>query len=259
VYVDAHCHIDRYPQPSAVLAAAERARVVTVAVTETPSTFQALLVKTRQRRMVRVALGLHPLRAGSLSALELSLFSRMLDSTDYVGEVGLDFSPAGTMTRERQIEAFEHVLAQPGIQAKLLTVHSRRAEADVITRLRDASVTAVLHWYSGPLKQLRAGLDAGFWFSVNPAMLASKNGRRIIAELPRDRVLTETDGPYTRHLGRPAAPHDLPDLITQLASFWRVDREETRALVFANMTHAYRAATSGRDAFEITGEDVSQP
>ena len=41
--------------------------------------------------MLRVALGLHPLRVGTLSRiLELTLFRRMLSRTDYVGEVGLD-------------------------------------------------------------------------------------------------------------------------------------------------------------------------
>lgn len=33
------------------------------------------------------------------------------------------------------------------------------------------------------------------WFSVNSAMLQT---RKVLAALPRERVLTETDGPYTR-------------------------------------------------------------
>lgn len=246
MYVDSHCHVDRYTRPTDVLDAAQRARVVTVAVTETPSGFQELVAKAGRRPLLRVALGLHPLRAGRISPLELSLFSRLLERTDYVGEVGLDFSRQGRSTRARQIEVFERVLSEPAIRRKVLTVHSRGAEADVIARLRDARVTAVLHWYSGPLKHLDTALDAGFWFSVNPAMLASKNGQRILAALPHHRVLTETDGPYTRHEGRRSAPRDVPALVKALASVWQSDIEETRERLFSNMAAAYLATQAHR-------------
>ncbi len=48
------------------------------------------------------------------------------------------------------------------------------------------------------VKHIEAAVAAGLWFSVNPAMLRSRNGQRIVAALPRERVVTETDGPHAK-------------------------------------------------------------
>jgi TatD DNase family protein len=234
-YVDTHCHIDQYRGPREVLARAEAAGVVTVAVTELPSRFQRLALRLGARRLVRVALGMHPLRASAASPLELALFAECLDRTEYVGEVGLDCSQAGRGSFRAQAKVFDHLLQQPRIKRKVLTVHSRGAEAETIERLAAADVTAVLHWYSGPLKHVDSAAAAGLWFSVNPAMLRSRNGQRIVAALPRERVVTETDGPYAKLGGRPCEPKDIPTVVTGLARVWREDVDEARQRVFDNM------------------------
>lgn len=235
VFVDTHCHIDRYPNPPALLRAAGAADVVTVAVTELPSAFQRLDLTLSGSPRLRLALGLHPLRAGTASAMELRLFSRLLERATYVGEIGLDFSTQGKATRRRQIEVFERLLAEPTIATKILSVHTRRAEADSIARLSQAGARAILHWYSGPLKHIDDALAAGMYFSVNPAMLRSRNGQRILDALPADRVLTETDGPYTKVGDRPAEPRDIPWLVARLSERWSISEGQARDCVAENM------------------------
>jgi TatD DNase family protein len=241
-YVDSHCHIDQYGQPMEVLKRAEAAGVVTVAVTELPSSFQRLALRLGKRQLVRVALGIHPLRATAATPMELALFSQMLDQTDYVGEVGLDGSQAGRGSMRTQLKVFEHLLQQPRLKQKVLTVHSRGAEQQTIERLAQADATAVLHWYSGPLKHIDTAVAAGMWFSVNPAMLRSKNGQRIVATLPKERVVTETDGPYSKLAGRASEPKDMPAVVQGLARFWGEDTEEARQRVIANMGSIASAA-----------------
>jgi TatD DNase family protein len=247
LYVDAHCHIDRFESPSAVIASVVRAGVVTIAVTDVPSGFQILATQLRDNRLVRVALGFHPLSSVRDARYELALFDRLLDRTDYVGEIGLDYSAAGRHTMNRQREIFEHILSQPQVRGKVLSVHSRQAEVDTIALLVTAEAHAVLHWYSGPRGQIDHALAAGLYFSVNPSMLRSQNGRSILKALPRDRVVTETDGPYAQIRGRPAEPQDVPEIITDLARLWEMTRDETRDLVFANMTRLYQDAQAVED------------
>lgn len=235
-YIDTHCHIDRYRAPQEVLARAEEAGTLTVAVTEVPSRFQRLALRLGARRLVRVALGIHPLRAGSISPMELALFTELLDQTDYVGEVGLDGSEHGRSTLKTQRKVFEHLLQQPRIKRKVLTVHSRGAEAAVVDCLAQACVTAILHWYSGPLKHIESALDAGLYFSVNPAMFRSANGARVISALPKDRVVTETDGPYAKLGGRSSEPKDIPSLVVQLARTWGEDVDTARARIYETMS-----------------------
>jgi len=241
-YVDTHCHIDQYAEPLAVLKRAEAAGIVIVAVTELPSGFQRLSLRLGGRRLVRVALGIHPLRASAASPMELALFAELLDQTDYVGEVGLDGSEAGKGSMRTQVKVFEHLLQQPRVKTKVLTVHSRGAEAQTIERLSHAGVTAILHWYSGALKHIDGAAAAGLWFSVNPAMLRSKSGQRIVAALPRERVVTETDGPYAKLGGRPSEPKDIPSVVTGLARVWGEEPERAQKRVFDNMTAIAEAA-----------------
>jgi len=176
-------------------------------------------------------LGLHPLRARGTSALELSLFQRLLPRSDFVGEVGLDFSREGQASRRRQIQVFEAILAHSAIRSKVLTVHSRRAEVETIDRLAQARVPAILHWYSGAVKHIERALDAGICFSVNSAMLRSSTGLRVLAAVPPERILVETDGPYLKVSGRRVAPTDVPGVVSALSKRWGMVPPEARVRI----------------------------
>jgi TatD DNase family protein len=235
IFVDTHCHVESYARPLAVLEAAADSNVVTVAVTALPSEFERLDLELPRLRNLRLALGLHPLRINEANEMELRLFERLLERTDYVGEVGLDFSQLGRATRLRQIEVFERILRSAAIQTKVLTVHARGAEEESIERLAQVKARAILHWYTGPLKHVDAALAAGLYFSVNPAMLVSRSGQRLLAALPPERVLCETDGPFTEIDGRPAEPRDVPRIVDALGRRWGVTTAEARERIFENL------------------------
>jgi TatD DNase family protein len=231
-----------------VLADAERAHVVTVAVTELPSSFQLLQTQLRGRTRLRIALGFHPLARPTSRAHELGLFRRLLSRTDYVGEVGLDRSSQGKDSIARQRETFDAILGLPEIRTKVLTVHSRRAEAETVASLLEAKATAILHWYSGPLGPVEHALAGGLYFSVNGAMLKSRSGQRIIAMLPPEQVVTETDSPHTKTGQRPSEPSDIPWVVAALAKRWGLTPREARDLIFATMGDLHsRAIRQRRD------------
>lgn len=128
-------------------------------------------------------------------------------------------------TREQRI-VFDRVLARVTAEDAILSVHSRGAEADTIAALTDARVRAVLHWYSGALRHVDDALDAGLYFSVNAAMLRTQKGARLLRSLPRERVLTETNGPFVTVRGRRAQPSDIPALVDDLADLWGCSGED---------------------------------
>lgn len=237
-YVDTHCHLDRFSDPQLTLEAANDAGVSMIAVTESPSMFRTLLLTLGERDCLSIALGIHPLRAHTVDDFGYEMFAEMLGRTEFVGEVGIDGSRSGKETLSLQAALFERILSEPAIESKVLTVHSRGAEAETIERLESTKVTAILHWYTGSLRNLDRALDAGLWFSVNAAMLRSKSGRSIIAALPPDRVLTETDGPYAR-----SEPKDVPSIVRELANLWGQDVEETSATVMRNFVRVRSSAT----------------
>jgi TatD DNase family protein len=246
VYVDAHVHLGRYPDPSGVLAAVESAGIACVAVTDTPAEYQRGLPWLR-RPLVEVALGVHPLHAAELGPEDLARFDQLVEGCAWVGEVGLDGSPEGLATLPAQREALGRVLAHPSIHDKVLTVHSRGAEGEVIATLARAGVTAVLHWYRGSLQDARAALEAGMSFSINPAMVGSSAGRGLIAALPPERVLTETDGPYTSVGERPSQPADVRVVLAVLAEHWDVDVEAAARRVLENLEALRAPGARGAD------------
>lgn len=232
--VDTHCHIGAYKDPVTVLRAADEAAIGVVAVTETPDEYRRLRTRLGRREHVEVALGLHPLRASTFGPNELARFFRLVPQADWIGEVGLDFSRAGAGTTRAQERVFDVVLteAQPGKHP--LTVHSRGAEKQVIRRLGDAALPAVLHWYSGPVGLVDDALAAGLYFSVNMAMTSSKRFPALVRAIPRERVLLETDGPYAKDRGRPTQPHSLRDVVASLARAWAMDLPEASGVIVAN-------------------------
>lgn len=175
-----------------------------------------------RREGVRLALGLHPLEVAKVDlAKELALFRGYAAHTSYIGEIGLDYSRDGKPSRAIQEEALDAILDTQGVTEKVLSVHSRSASTATVERLRIAKATRViLHWFSGSMADLDAALDAGFYSSVNPAMTRTEKGRKIIARLPKDRTLVESDGPYARLAGRQLEPPDVSIAIAYLGEIW---------------------------------------
>lgn len=238
---DTHCHVDLYADPAAIVREAERQGIYTLAVTNTPSVFPATAALAEGTRYVRPALGLHPQLAAERRG-ELALFAEHLPKTRYVGEIGLDHVTSDRADRTHQRRVFEAILDQCDAAGdKVLTVHSRRAEADVVDAIgEDFSGTVILHWYSGSLRTLKLGVERGLYFSVNPAMAGGKRFLSILDRIPRDRLLLETDGPFVSLGGRPAVPPDVQTVVDRIAEAWAEPTASVRSCLFDNLARVIR-------------------
>mgnify|MGYP001010788022 CR=1 FL=1 len=224
---DTHCHLDLYQNPPQVAAEAEGAGIFTIAVTNLPSAYEAAKPHMRPFRHLKLALGLHPLLAQHHTLEQKRLFERLYSETDFIGEVGLDFSKEGAESKERQLESFRFVLELLRKQSKVATLHTRRAEKTVHELLSEYGVPPVIfHWYSGPVDLIEKISNRGDYFSVNPAMLVSAYGQKIIKRIPRKLILAETDGPFVKVNGRPARPSNVGLVHRYLASQWQLTVSE---------------------------------
>ena len=225
--IDTHCHFDMMPQPEAYIRQKEQAGDIVIGMINLPIHFQMGHPYLKGYKYIRLALGLHPLLAAE-SKKEVSLFKRLVDQTSYIGEIGLDFSKEGYATKEEQIEVLRELLSGIRGKKKIVSVHSRKAEKEVLALLCEYEIENVIfHWYSGPVDLIPAILERGFYFSVNEAMCLSKNGRAIIEKIPRDRLLTETDAPYNKR-------SDISKVLDYLAARWNMSRQEVEAVVERN-------------------------
>ena len=194
--IDTHCHFDMMPKPEAYIRQRELAGDIVIGMTNLPSHFQMGQPHLRGYKHVRLALGMHPLLAAE-SKKEIPLFKRLVDQTSYIGEIGLDFSKDGYATKDEQVAVLRELLSAIRGKKKIVSVHSRKAEKELLALLCEYEIeNVVFHWYSGPVDLIPDILAQGYYFSVNEAMCLSKNGRAIIEKIPRERLLTETDAPY---------------------------------------------------------------
>lgn len=233
--IDTHCHIDLYDDPPRILKDVTSADVVVIAVTNAPFVFEACQKLTAQAPSVHAAIGLHPELVGKYGHQVDDLLSRLCD-VRFVGEIGIDYRVTNPDTHERQRDVFARIVrACAEYPDAVMTIHSRGAEADVIRILEErGESSAILHWYSGAIKHLEHAQEIGCYFSVNPTMLTSQNGRKLLSRMARERVLTETDGPYTKYMGRRTIPKDVVGVIEQLAEYWRIGMDEAAGVVAEN-------------------------
>ncbi|GFE84670.1 TatD family hydrolase [Steroidobacter agaridevorans] len=237
--VDLHCHLDLYPDHARAVDAAEKAGVFTLAVTTTPLAWRQNQALSRPTKYVRAALGLHPQLVAERSG-ELSLWKELLLETRYVGEVGLDAGSRFYRSFEQQKQVFEEILrccAKAG--NKVITVHSVRAVKTVLDYveafLPPTSGRVVLHWFTGSKSEARRAVDMGCYFSVNQAMLLNERHRTMVLALPENRILTETDGPFTKTDNRPSEPADVLAVVNMLAELKAKSPQSIAVLVRSNL------------------------
>ncbi len=238
-WVDLHCHLDLYRDHAALIAECDREAVATLTVTTTPKAWPRNREMAASSRHVRVALGLHPQLVAE-RADELPLFHRYLAETRYVGEIGLDAGPRFYKSFDAQERIFESILRACAEQGgKILTIHSIRAAAKVLGHLERhlplGRGRPVLHWFTGTASEARRAADLGCYFSINIEMLRSPKHRALVAHLPMDRLLTETDGPFVETEGRPVRPRDVTHVVAELAMLRKLSGDEMARRIVSNL------------------------
>jgi TatD DNase family protein len=237
--VDFHCHLDLYPDFEELVRESERLGIFTLAVTTTPKAWARNKMLASRTKQVRAALGLHPQLVAE-HWREIDLWESLLGETRYVGEVGLDAGPRYFASMDRQIEIFRRILrrcAEAG--NKILSIHSVRAAGKVLDLIEEEISTDrakfVFHWFTGSIAEARRAAKLGCYFSINTQMLSNARGKALVASIPMDRILTETDGPFTSQGARPARPSDVRQTLTFMSKAKGLPESQCADMVIGNL------------------------
>lgn len=235
VAVDTHCHVDLYPDAVQLLAEVMSKRILVIAVTNAPSVFFHTRKLAESCPYLLPAVGLHPELVGT-HGHEVSQIGPLLEQTQFVGEIGLDYVTPDKDLKVRQRGVFTTILDHcSALGGKVLTVHSRRAAADVVSAIGGGfNGKVILHWFTGTAREAERALEIGCYFSINTAMLAGKSSSQLLAFLPRERVLTETDGPFIKNGRVPATPIQSMTVTSHLSKLWQTTEQEARGVLMAN-------------------------
>ena len=223
--IDTHAHLDAVEDAPGVLRRAREAGVERViAVGSGIASCRASLELAEREEGVYAALGLHPHQAGEVGDGEVDELRALLahPRAVAVGETGLDYFRDYAPHR-RQRELFEAEATLAAETRKALVVHSRAADDDTraVLEALAAGVTIVLHCFS-TVGLLAPALEHGWYvsFAGNVTFPKADDLRRAAEQVPRDRLLAETDTPYLAPQpvrGRPNEPAHVLHTVATLA------------------------------------------
>lgn len=235
--IDFHCHLDLYENPTLVSQRVVAEGLYLLAVTTSPRAWAGTRALFASLPRIRIGLGLHPQLIAERYA-EVDILCELVSQARYIGEIGLDGSAEHLANIELQTRVFRQILsvcAKDG--GRILSIHSRGAASAVLDELErcPGAGVPVLHWFSGSRKELDRAIALGCWFSVGPAMLRGEKGLTLAGAMPRNRVLTETDGPFAQERNKPLMPWDVVLAEDRLGKLWGRPPPKVREQLLQNL------------------------
>ncbi|WP_025810071.1 TatD family hydrolase [Pseudomonas chlororaphis] len=249
--IDSHTHLD-FPDFDAdrqTLLAASRAlgvrRMVVLGVYQ--RNWQRLWELVQSDADLYAAFGLHPVYLDEHQPADLielgDWLTRLAGHPQLcaVGEIGLDYF-LEQLDRQRQQQLFEAQLQLAADFQLPALLHVRRSHAAVIATLKRFKLkrAGIIHAFAGSREEAREYIKLGFKLGLGGAATwpQALRLRKVIADLPLDAVVLETDSPDmapVMYPGQRNSPQHLPEICAALAEIMAVSPEQ---LVAASTTNA---------------------
>lgn len=261
--IDSHCHLD-FPDLEA-----ERDEVIARAGAAGVALMVTISTRIRQFERVRTiadtypnvfcSVGTHPHNAGEEEGIPAEEIISLAEHPKVVaiGEAGLDYF-YDKAPREAQAAGFRTHIAAARETRLPLVIHARDADDDVAEILREetgkGAFPFILHCFSSGRALAETGVELGGYVSFSGILTFKKSEelREIARELPRDRLLIETDAPYlapTPHRGKLNEPAYVAHTAAVLADTIDVSGDEIAEITTENALRIFsripRAAIDG--------------
>jgi TatD DNase family protein len=252
MFIDSHCHLADAAFLADLTEVAARARAadvlqaVCILSSDTPEEHARVPAVRAAWPGVVFATAVHPHRAGPYAGRVDDAVQAVRDVAARVGammlgEMGLDYH-YDLAPRDVQQDVFA---AQVGLALELelpVAIHTREAGDDTIRILKESGagrVRGVMHCFTGTAAEARQALDLGFYLSIPGIVTFPKAGslREVVAGLPLDRLLVETDAPYLApvpHRGKRNEPAFVGETVRQIAATHAVSVESVAGQVREN-------------------------
>lgn len=221
MFIDVHCHVDRYKgNLEQALEQIKRHRIFTISNSMDLPSYERNAEIAANSDFILPVFGIHPWNAFEYRG-RLRDLDRFIAESPLIGEIGLDAYFVKDASRyPAQREVFEYFLQAAGSQKKIVIVHTKGAESEVLLLLKRYKIERVIiHWYSGPRHIFRAMAGQGFYFTVGVEVLHSRHIQDIAKSLPAELLLTETDNPGGSESirGTAGTPLVIRDVIKKIA------------------------------------------
>lgn len=246
--VDSHCHLD-FPdfaeERAEIIARAKAAGVERmVTISTRVKRFEQVLAIAEEYDEVYCSVGTHPHNAAeeldvtTADLVKLAAHPKVVA----IGEAGLDYF-YDKAPRDAQAKGLRNHIAAARETGLPLVIHARNADEDMAAMLREetgkGTFPFILHCFSSGAELARIGVELGGYVSFS-GIVTFKNSaelREIAKDVPRDRLLVETDAPYLApppHRGKRNEPAFVAHTAAVLAETIGVSAGEIAEITTAN-------------------------
>jgi TatD DNase family protein len=256
--IDTHAHLEMEAfagDREEVLARAEAAGLTAIiTVGTTLSDAEKAVALAHRHRLVYAAVGIHPHEAAGVDGGICEALRQLArqEKVVAIGEIGLDFF-YNHAPREVQLLRFAEQLDLAESLDLPVIVHDREAHAETLAILeaRQGRLRGVLHCFSGDAAMARRCLALGFYLSVAGPVTFPKalQLREVAREIPRERLLIETDCPYLapqRYRGKRNEPAYVRETAAALAELRGIPAEEMERVTADNARRLFGIAAGNR-------------
>jgi TatD DNase family protein len=259
VIIDTHCHLHDpvFSDVRAAVASARRYDVWgIVAVGCDPASNElTLAAAATEPKAIWPCLGFHPewpqLTDDDLDRVERQLHEHHARIVA-VGEVGLPWyslpdtgARDGRMARGRQhLDRLARLAVRYDLAVAVHAPHGAAAAALDILR-RNGVERAVFHWHKAPADVTAAIVAAGYLVSVTPEVVYRERDREMVATVPIEALLVESDAPWAyrgEFEGVPPGPWLVGRVVEEVAKIKAAPVDDVRSRLSTNACRLFHLA-----------------
>ena len=252
--IDTHAHMcdpSFDGERDAVLERAGKAGIkAIIAVGENLADARKNLALAKKYPILKPAAGLYPTHLDLEQAHQMADFLRENKSSIIaIGEVGLDY----WVVKENSKKALQRKILKIFIELSKelnlpLNIHSRSAGRHAIALLLESNAAQVqMHAFDGKAAAALPAVEAGYFFSIPPSVVRSRQKQKLVQRLPISCLLIESDspvlGPTPNDRNEPA---NIWQSIKAIAELKDVSEQKVVAAVCENTKRLYGKVNTER-------------
>jgi len=241
--IDAHCHLEQPDYDSdrdSVIELCKQKLNAIVTCCASPKDFDLTMqMLEKYKNFVFATFSIHPIYIKEINEKQKDEFFDLIieneDRVNGIGETGLDYNHVKEDEwRRKQKKLFiEHISLAKDLK-KPLIIHSRDSTDDVIKILEQEDAKNVLMHLFGARHLLNIVKDNNWFISVGPIAMRSKTHKKIIRDMPIEKILLETDSPWFGTEGKRNDPTAILQVANRIAEIKKLDVKKVDEITTQN-------------------------
>jgi TatD DNase family protein len=241
--IDAHCHLEQNDYDSDrddVIEKCKKQLNAAVTCCAHPDDFNLTMeITEKYKNFIFATFSIHPIYIKDISDKQKDEFLELLvsnkDKTVAIGETGLDyFHVKENLWQQKQKELFIEFIGLSKELKKPLVIHSRDSMEDAIKILEQEDAKNVLMHLFGARKLLQRVIENNWFISVGPIVQRSKDHKKIVRDMPFDKILLETDSPWFGPEGKRNEPTAVSIVANRIAEIKKTTLKEVDNITTQN-------------------------